>query len=96
MKKTLISAYKSNIGEKLKDELQEVSSHPPDQLENKKFARWATTWWQQFTVLMQRGVKERKHESFSVFNIAEVLVVAALIGLLWWQSDIAHLQDQVI
>ncbi|XWS52027.1 hypothetical protein CRYUN_Cryun11dG0032200 [Craigia yunnanensis] len=95
VKKTLISAYKSNIAEKLKNELQEVSNHPPDQLENKKFARWATTWWQQFTVLIQRGVKERKHDSFSVFNIAEVLVVAVLIGLLWWKSDIAHLQDQI-
>ena len=96
MKKTLISAYKSNIAEKLKNELQEVSNHPPDQLENKKFARWATTWWQQFTVLLQRGVKERKHESFSGLHIAEVLLVAVLTGLLWWHSDIAHLQDQVI
>ncbi|XP_022717046.1 LOW QUALITY PROTEIN: ABC transporter G family member 9-like [Durio zibethinus] len=95
VKKTLISAYKTNIAEKLKDELQEISNHPPDVLENKKFARWATTWWQQFTVLLQRGVKERKYESFSGFNIAEVLVVAVLVGLLWWQSDIAHLQDQV-
>ncbi|XVF04152.1 hypothetical protein REPUB_Repub05bG0057500 [Reevesia pubescens] len=79
------------IAEKLKEELQEVSNQPPDQLENKKFERWATTWWQQFTVLLQRGVKERKHESFSGINIAEVLVVAVLAGLLWWQSDIAHL-----
>ncbi|XWS11077.1 hypothetical protein CRYUN_Cryun38cG0052800 [Craigia yunnanensis] len=95
VKKTLISAYKSNVAEKLKDELQEVSNQPPDQLENKKFERWATTWWQQFSVLLQRGVKERKHESFSGFNIAEVLVLAVLTGLLWWQSDIAHLQDQI-
>ncbi|XVF18933.1 hypothetical protein REPUB_Repub11eG0066300 [Reevesia pubescens] len=95
VKETLISAYKTSIAEKLKHELQEVNNHPPDQLEKEKFARWATTWWQQFTVLLQRGVKERKHESFSVFNIAEILVVAVLTGLLWWQSDIAHLQDQL-
>ncbi|XVF18926.1 hypothetical protein REPUB_Repub11eG0065900 [Reevesia pubescens] len=95
VKDTLISAYKTNIAEKLKHELQEVNNHPPDQLEKEKFARWATTWWQQFTVLLQRGVKERKHESFSIFNIAQVLVLAVLTGLLWWQSDIAHLQDQL-
>ncbi|XVF18927.1 hypothetical protein REPUB_Repub11eG0066000 [Reevesia pubescens] len=95
VKETLISAYKTSIAEKLKHELQEVNNHPPDQLEKEKFARWAATWWQQFTVLLQRGVKERKHESFSVFNIAEILVVAVLTGLLWWQSDIAHLQDQL-
>ncbi|KAK6229483.1 ABC transporter-like [Theobroma cacao] len=95
VKKALISAYMSNIAEKLKDELQEVRHRPPDQLENKKFVRWATTWRQQFTVLLQRGVKERKHESFSGLNIAQVLVVAVLVGLMWWQSDIVHLQDQI-
>lgn len=96
MKKTLIFAYKNNIYGKLKDEIQEISSDPPYQLENDKLARWATTWWQQFTVLLQRGLKERKHESFSGFNIAEVLVVSFIIGLLWWKSDMAHLQDKVI
>ncbi|XVE50340.1 hypothetical protein DITRI_Ditri01bG0154500 [Diplodiscus trichospermus] len=95
VRKTLVSACKSNIDAKLKDELREVRNHPFDQLENKKVAMWATTWWQQFTILLQRGVKERKHESFSVLNIAQVLVVAALAGLLWWKSDIAHLQDQI-
>ncbi|XVF78170.1 hypothetical protein PTKIN_Ptkin14bG0108100 [Pterospermum kingtungense] len=95
VKQTLVSAYKSNIGEKLKDELQEISHHPSDQLENNKFERWATTWCQQLTVLLQRGVKERKHESFSGLNIFQVLVVALLTGLLWWKSDIAHLQDQI-
>ncbi|XVF18936.1 hypothetical protein REPUB_Repub11eG0066600 [Reevesia pubescens] len=79
VKKTLISAYKTNIAEKLKHEIQEINNHPADQLENGKFARWATTWWQQFTVLLQRGVKERKHESFCVFNIAQ-------IGLLFFSS----------
>lgn len=97
MKKTLVSAYKNSIGERLKDELQEISHQPSDQLENNiKFERWATTWWQQLTVLLKRGVKERKHESFSGFNIFQVLVVAILTGLLWWKSDTAHLHDQVI
>ncbi|GMJ10204.1 ATP-binding cassette G9 [Hibiscus trionum] len=95
VKKTLVSAYKSDIAEKLREELNNNVNRHPDQTENKKFERWPTTWWQQFTVLLQRGVKERKHESFSIFNTAEVLAVAVLLGLLWWQSDIAHLQDQI-
>ncbi|KAK9025749.1 hypothetical protein V6N11_038606 [Hibiscus sabdariffa] len=94
VKKTLVSAYKSNIAEKLREELNNNVNRHPD-TENNKFERWPTTWWQQFTVLLQRGVKERKHESFSVLNTAEVLAVAVLLGLLWWQSDIAHLQDQI-
>ncbi|KAB2044114.1 hypothetical protein ES319_D01G067200v1 [Gossypium barbadense] len=95
VKTTLVSAYKSNIGEKLREELKDNCKHHHDQMESKTFERWPTTWWQQFTVLLQRGLKERKHESFSVFNTVEVLVVAVLLGLLWWQSDVAHLQDQI-
>ncbi|GMJ05217.1 ATP-binding cassette G9 [Hibiscus trionum] len=95
VKKTLVSAYKTNIAKKLKEELKDNEDRRPDQTENKKFERWPTTWWQQFTILLQRGLKERKHESFSMFNTAEVLAVAVLLGLLWWQSDIAHLQDQI-
>ncbi|KAK9950594.1 hypothetical protein M0R45_006078 [Rubus argutus] len=49
----------------------------------------------QFSVLFWRGVKERKHESFSGLKIGEVVTVALLCGLLWWQSDISHLQDQI-
>ncbi|XP_039072226.1 ABC transporter G family member 9-like [Hibiscus syriacus] len=95
VKKTLIDAYEMNIAGKLKEELQDVSNEPADELENKTRAKWPTTWWQQFIVLLQRGVKERKHESFSGLNIAEVIIVSVLAGLLWWKSNISHLQDQI-
>ncbi|KAL4334058.1 hypothetical protein GQ457_07G014350 [Hibiscus cannabinus] len=95
VKKTLIDSYGMRIAEKLKEELQDISNVPADESENKTLAKWPTTWWQQFIVLLQRGVKERKHESFSGLNIAEILVVAVLAGLLWWKSDISHLQDQI-
>ncbi|GKV42495.1 hypothetical protein SLEP1_g49891 [Rubroshorea leprosula] len=96
VKQTLISAFKTNLVEKSKDELLEAQSLvPQDQVENKQFAHWSTTWWQQFTVLLRRGVKERRYESFSGLKIAQVLVVAFLAGLLWWQSNIAHIQDQI-
>ncbi|KAE8680149.1 ABC transporter G family member 9 [Hibiscus syriacus] len=95
VKKTLVSAYKTNIAEKLREELNENCDRHHNQNEHKTFGRWPTTWWQQFTVLLQRGLKERKHESFSIFNTAEGLAVAVLLGLLWWQSGIAHLQYQI-
>ncbi|KAE8681072.1 ABC transporter G family member 9 [Hibiscus syriacus] len=95
VKKTLVSEYKSNIAEQLREELNEHCDQLHNRTEHKKFERWPTTWWQQFTELLQRGLKERKHESFSIFNTAEALAVAVLLGLLWWQSGIAHLQDQI-
>ncbi|KAF9672849.1 hypothetical protein SADUNF_Sadunf11G0086900 [Salix dunnii] len=95
VKQKLVSAYKSNLENKLKSEVQEIDDQPQDGLNDQKVARWATTWWQQFSVLLRRGVKERKYDSFSGLKIAQVLVVALLSGLLWWQSDVSHLQDQM-
>ncbi|GLT80809.1 hypothetical protein SLA2020_522270 [Shorea laevis] len=97
VKQILISAYKTNLVEKSKAELLETESLAPphDQVEIEQFARWSITWWQQFIVLLKRGVKERRYESFSRLKIAQVLIVSFLVGLLWWQSDIAHLQDQI-
>ncbi|XP_043694384.1 ABC transporter G family member 9 [Telopea speciosissima] len=94
VKQALISAYKSNLSDKLKEELNEMSNQLSDGTGHKQFDRWCTTWGQQFSVLLQRGLKERKHESFSGIKISQVLVVAILSGLLWWQSN-AHLQDQI-
>ncbi|GFS39139.1 ABC-2 type transporter family protein [Actinidia rufa] len=96
VKQTLVAAFKANITDDLKAGLHEIGpDHLHDGLEDKQFGRWTTTWWQQFSVLLRRGVKERKHDSFSGLKIGQVLVVAFLSGLLWWQSDITHLQDQI-
>ncbi|KAJ9153615.1 hypothetical protein P3X46_027040 [Hevea brasiliensis] len=93
--KSLVSAYKSTLSEKLKAEVQEIDNQLQDGVEDKQFEKWATTWWQQFTVLFRRGVKERKHQSFSGLKIGQVLVVALLAGLIWWQSVTSHLHDQI-
>lgn len=95
VKQSLVSAYKSNLADKLKAEVHENDNHLQDGESDKQFAGWATTWWQQFAVLFRRGVKERRHESFSSLKIGQILIVALLAGLLWWQSDTSHLQDQV-
>ncbi|CAN6558068.1 hypothetical protein EV1_007628 [Malus domestica] len=98
VKQNLALAYKNNLLDRLKTELQETNNSSQFQdgsAQNKKFGKWPTTWWQQFSVLLRRGMKERRHEAFSGLKIGQVLAVALLVGLLWWQSDIAHLQDQI-
>ena len=97
IKEKLVSCYKnSDMAENLELEVKESDEHlDEDATINKRFERWSTTWWQQFCVLLNRGIKERKHESFSGLKIAQVLAVAFISGLLWWQSDDAHLQDKV-
>ncbi|KAA8529226.1 hypothetical protein F0562_033975 [Nyssa sinensis] len=97
-KQYLISSYRKNIYPALKDEInrdQTVRSaagpSPSRSCEN----QWTTSWWTQFKVLLKRGLKERKHESYSGLRIFQVMSVSILSGLLWWHSDTSHIQDQV-
>lgn len=46
-------------------------------------------------MLLVRGLRERKHESYSGLRIFQVMSVSILSGLLWWHSDTSHIQDQV-
>ncbi|PKI63958.1 hypothetical protein CRG98_015634, partial [Punica granatum] len=97
VKQALVSAYKDHLGDRLKQELLEDDKglDSGQRGEDKNTGEWATTWWDQFSILLRRGVKERKHQSFSGIKMAQVLVVALISGLLWWQSDAAHLQDKI-
>ena len=58
---------------------------------------WGATWWDQFSILFKRGLKERRHEYFSCMRVTQVLSTATIMGLLWWRSDASSpkgLQDQ--
>ncbi|XP_022142773.1 ABC transporter G family member 9-like [Momordica charantia] len=96
IKQKLVSCYKSNIAVKLESELQELTDHEhwfgDESDQDKNFERWSTTWWQEFCVLLRRGIKERRYESFSGLKVGQVLVIAFFCGILWWQCD--DLQDQ--
>ncbi|KAK7309982.1 hypothetical protein RJT34_07156 [Clitoria ternatea] len=98
IKQFLVSSYKKNLYPLLKQEIQQnnrdrtfFTSETPRSSEN----QWTTSWWEQFKVLLQRGLKERRHESYSGLRIFQVLSVSILSGLLWWHSDPSHIQDQV-
>ncbi|KAL3645490.1 ABC transporter G member 9 [Castilleja foliolosa] len=94
VKRTLVTAYKTKLSESLKSELG-VDNQCDDIMDEKKFNRWSNTWWSQFSVLFIRGLRERKHETFTGIKVTQVLIVAVLSGLLWWQSNTTNLQDQV-
>ncbi|KAH9796850.1 ABC transporter G family member 14 [Citrus sinensis] len=49
LKETLISAYKSNLSEKLKASFQEVGDHSLIGPGNKKNSNWSTTWLDSFS-----------------------------------------------
>ena len=91
---TLVSAYQEHtLSEKLKIEHQEMENHYDHIVTGNN--KWSTTWWQEFSVLLTRGLKARRHESFSRLKILQVLAVSFITGLIWWQSSTSNLQDQV-
>ncbi|XP_042025333.1 ABC transporter G family member 21 [Salvia splendens] len=95
-KQFLIHSYKKNLHPLLKEEI-----HQQEQQDSTKSSsrcwdnQWTTNWWLQFKVLLSRGLKERKHESYSGLRMFQVMSVSILSGLLWWHSDANHIQDQV-
>ncbi|KAL4586544.1 hypothetical protein LXL04_011180 [Taraxacum kok-saghyz] len=111
IKQSLISSYKKTLHHLIKDDIHRnthdatTATRGPQSSRctniYKWFAfagcdnRWTTSWWTQFKVLFKRGLRERKHESYSGLRIFQVMSVSILSGLLWWHSDTSHLQDQV-
>lgn len=94
VKEALVIAYKTHIQDRMGNELQECHNQIKEDEPEKWTNQWSTTWSEQFRVLLERGLKERRHESFSGLKIAQILVVALVSGILWWQSG-GHVQDQV-
>ncbi|XP_074567110.1 ABC transporter G family member 9 [Curcuma longa] len=94
-KQALAAAYRQHLHDQVREEISNLGQHSNEHDSGKKMtSEWCTTWWDQFTVLLQRDLKERKHEAFSWRKIAQVLAVALLSGILWFHSE-GHVQDQV-
>ncbi|RLN39168.1 ABC transporter G family member 22-like isoform X1 [Panicum miliaceum] len=58
---------------------------------------WGTSWWQQYSILFCRGIKERRHDYLSWMRITQVIATSVILGLLWWHSDpstLKGLEDQ--
>ncbi|KAL9389437.1 hypothetical protein Peur_018042 [Populus x canadensis] len=96
-KQSLISSYKNNLYPLLISEIHRNAQNPvlPSSSLRDSEVQWTTSCWQQFKVLLRRGLQERKHESYSGLRIFQVISVSILSGLLWWHSDTSHIQDQV-
>ncbi|XP_057532373.1 ABC transporter G family member 25 isoform X2 [Amaranthus tricolor] len=52
-------------------------------------------WCNQFSILLQRSLKERRHESFNSLRVSQVIAAALLSGIMWWHSDFRDIQDRL-
>ncbi|XP_028055889.1 ABC transporter G family member 22-like isoform X2 [Camellia sinensis] len=85
----LVGAYETRAADNEKKKLM-IPTPIDEELKSKVYTskrEWGTSWWKQFSILFCRGLKERRHDYFSWLRITQVLAIAVILGLLWWQSD---------
>lgn len=105
IKHTLVSSYNTLLAPKVKAACMETStittteagyvgSNPPK--EHRRCNRTSfSTWFNQFSILLHRSLKERKHESFNTLRVVQVIIAAILAGLMWWHSGFRDVQDRL-
>ncbi|XP_073118944.1 ABC transporter G family member 25-like [Henckelia pumila] len=57
--------------------------------------RHLSTWFNQFSILLQRNLKERKPETFNSLRVFQVITASLLAGFMWWHSDYRDIQDRL-
>ncbi|CAA2954555.1 ABC transporter G family member 22 isoform X1 [Olea europaea subsp. europaea] len=95
----LVEAYETRVSESEKKKLMDPI--PIDEKIKSKLCsakrEWGTNWCDQYSILVRRGLRERRHDYFSWLRITQVIATATILGLLWWQSggnSSTELKDQ--
>ncbi|KAL9245486.1 hypothetical protein vseg_019132 [Gypsophila vaccaria] len=108
VKQTLISAYNNVLAPTVKAQcLDNTNTNTNTNASKDTFIRSQirsprqqlrtslAIWLNQFSILFQRSLKERKHESFNYLRVSQVLAAALLAGTMWWHSDFGDVQDRL-
>ncbi|CAL0320522.1 unnamed protein product [Lupinus luteus] len=105
IKQNLVHSYNTILAPKVKAACMDTASVPnknthPLRSNPSKECRHSDRvslfdWFNQFSILLQRSIKERKHESFNTLRVFQVLAAALLAGLMWWHSDYRNIQDRL-
>ncbi|XP_023539386.1 ABC transporter G family member 22-like isoform X1 [Cucurbita pepo subsp. pepo] len=85
----LVEAYETRVAEKEKRKMLAplmLDEELKSKVKSSK-RQWGASWWEQYSILFHRGIKERRHEYFSWLRITQVLATAVILGLLWWRSE---------
>ncbi|KAF5735414.1 ABC transporter G family member 25 [Tripterygium wilfordii] len=105
VKQSLIDSYNTMLAPKIKTEcLMESATDATRNIDfigskqhrnNSSDRISISIWFNQFSILFQRSLKERKHESFNILRVFQVITAAILAGLMWWHSDFRDIQDRL-
>ncbi|GAB2251944.1 hypothetical protein Droror1_Dr00004791 [Drosera rotundifolia] len=103
MKQTLISSYNNVLVPKVKAACQNKTSTTTNDMVAVGMSRPTrpsvtsrlSIWFSHFVILLQRSLKERRHESFDSLRVLQVLSAATLAGAIWWHSEYLDVQDRL-
>ncbi|KAL1543953.1 ABC transporter G member 25 [Salvia divinorum] len=101
VRRTLVSSYNNVLAPKVKAACmdtpmvvtREGNGDPP--VEEYSCTSHLATWVNQFSILLQRNLKERKHETFNSLRVFQVITASLLGGFMWWHSDYRDVQDRL-
>ncbi|XP_057793561.1 ABC transporter G family member 25-like [Salvia miltiorrhiza] len=99
VRQTLVSSYNNVLAPKVKTACMEApvvgngNGNPP----TKEYSCTShlATWFNQLSILLQRNLKERKHETFNSLRVFQVITASLLGGFMWWHSDYRDVQDRL-
>ncbi|CAK9137150.1 unnamed protein product, partial [Ilex paraguariensis] len=73
-------------------EIMIIESHKKHRI---RFINGFSTWFNQFSILLQRSLKERRHETFNSLKVFQVIAASLLAGSMWWCSNFRDVQDRL-
>ncbi|CAD6254534.1 unnamed protein product [Miscanthus lutarioriparius] len=103
VKQSLISSYNKVLAPRVKASIVAGEPHaqngaagepqvpPPAE----SCSGFGTSWCNQFTILLRRSLKERRHETFTSLRIFQIMAPALVAGAMWWRSTPLAVQDRL-
>ncbi|KAM0867859.1 hypothetical protein ACQ4PT_041681 [Festuca glaucescens] len=104
VKQTLIASYSRVLAPKVKAAINAgalvpdnhaSSEHQQQQPQPLESCSGCTTWTNQFTILLRRSLKERRHETFTSLRLFQIIAPALVAGSMWWRSTPLVVQDRL-
>ncbi|KZV33085.1 ABC transporter G family member 25-like [Dorcoceras hygrometricum] len=100
VRQSLVQSYNSVLAPKVRLACRDAPSMVPKERLNHttKYYGWTShfsTFFNQFNILLQRNLKERKHETFNSLRVFQVITASLLAGFMWWHSDYHDIQDRL-
>ncbi|KAG1331113.1 ABC transporter G family member 25 [Cocos nucifera] len=101
VKQSLITSYNSVLAPKVKaciaaavaGDAAETGSESSTKRKERNCS--SISWFGQFSILLRRSLKERRHETFNSLRVFQVMAAAILAGSMWWHSNIHDVRDRL-